>query len=114
MSKDKLFNILYISLFAIVILALISGFYKFKPESMNTQSILFADNTDTSSKVENFTVTTQPQEKPTMTFYAGDRQPVYAANDVTSKISGLSTSITEYNDEIDRFNKLNNENNINY
>jgi hypothetical protein len=112
MSKDKL-NILYISLFGIVILTLITWFYKFKPESMNTQSILFADNVNISHEVENFAVrTTQPQVKPTMTFYVGDRQPVYAASDVALKISGLSNSITGYNTMVDKFNMLNDPSNI--
>jgi hypothetical protein len=122
MSKEKLFNILYISFFAVVILALITGFYKFKPESMNTQSILFADNiqftdvyTNSPTPVENFTdtTTTIPQVKPTMTFYAGDKQPVYNKGDVTSKIINLSNSLTPYNAEIDNFNRLNNLDNIN-
>ena len=103
--NDVLYNSLYMLLFVGIILLLIVVFYKFKPESMNTQSILFADNMN-SENSENFTVI-----NPTMTFYIGDKQPVYSADDVNEKIDNLVKNAKKYNDEVVNFDN-NNSNNI--
>jgi hypothetical protein len=95
-------------LFAGIILLLIVVFYKFKPESMNTQSILFADNMNIENS-ENFT-----DIKPTMTFYTGDKQPVYSVDDVNTKINDLDKSIKGYNDEVLKFNNFNDTLDNNY
>lgn len=110
MTKDKLRTILYITLFAIIILTLITGVYKFKPESMNTQSILFADSDMDNRKIEGFADTTKPQITPSVTFYTDDKQPVYSASsDVIPKITALSASIDKYKTQATRFKNLNND-----
>ena len=111
MTKDKLKTILYITLFAIIILIFITGVYKFKPESMNPQSILFADSNTNNSSIEEFDDTTTSL-KPLTTFYKDDKQPVYNATDVKPKITTLSDSIDKYKTEVTRFNNINNDENL--
>ena len=73
----------FIIIFSIIILACIITVYKFNPKSM---------------------VIEEKFANPSVTFFAGDKQPIYSANNISDNITALDTAINNYNSEITNLN----------